>query len=786
MFFLFIGTFILLFIFFPGLVSAVTAGPNFPSTAVEDTSIGTGPWTSVSNILTTNDSRAGNSLGSSQITRYLKATNFGFSIPAGATIDGILVEWEVSIGIGSNAVTDHAVRIVKGGTIGSTDKSNATTWTTSDAFLTHGGSSDLWGETWTADDINATTFGTALSAIGSVTAPSMPQVDSVRITVTYTLATISVAGTAYTDQGTTTMSAGKTVSVSVNGAAASANTTTASDGTYTISGITSVAGDVLTLYLDGNTEKGIAVTVGSGSNLTGINIYENNLIARCDNSCSLTNSNLDTADNNGDADISAVYSVAGGALTLASGNSLFIPSGKTFAPGGDVNVPLNFTNNGTYTKGTETITITDTSSTNKTFTGGSGSYYNLAITGSGAGSVTISGSNSFNNFTIGAPKTVTFTSGTTQTIGGTFSATGTAGNVITINSSSAGSAGNLSKTSGNVDGNYLSLRDSSAGGGAVWFAGANSVSLGGNSGWVFNSASGGSGGGSGTSPAFNQNHFNIYKDDADLNSATSYVGEDTNASISPNTIFRLRFQVVNQGNGEGGITRRLEFKEDDGLWKRITANTNNVRLANSNNFTDDSLTTARLTETGAFTAGVGKDVDSQTDRTSLENGNYLEDEYALIFQSASMGHSYQFRITDAGNELAVYSKTPTIVIESVSLVPLNFNPQDGATIKTSKPNITFSLSKSGDCRASLTNESYDDMSGDIICSGAKSTFMSCQMPNLGANGSRTIYFACQDMFGNKDDASKTHSVTYNINLGNSESSILFKGMMDMLGSLMIK
>ncbi len=777
---------IVVFIFFPSLVFADSAGPNFPSSSVEDSSIGTATWTSVGNATASDNSRAGSSLGSSQITRYIKATNFGFSIPGGATIDGILVEWEVSIGMGSNPVTDHAVRIVKGGTIGSTDKSSGTAWTTSDVFLSHGGASDLWGETWTPADINATNFGAALSAIGSVTAPSMPQVDSVRITVTYTVAsTISVSGTVYTNEGTTTMGAGKTVSVSVNGAAAAGNTTTASDGTYTISSITSVASDVLTVYLDGNTEKGATVTVGSGSNLTGIDIYQNDLITRCDNSCSLTNANLSTADNNGDADISSVYSVTGSDLTLASGNSLFIPSGRTFAPGGNINLPLNFTNNGTYTKGTETIALTDTSSTNKTFAGGNGSYYNLSITGGGAGSVTISGNNSFNNFTIGAPKTVTFTSSSTQTIAGTFSATGTASNIITINSSSAGTAGNLSKASGNVECDYLLLQDSAASGGAVWFAGAHSTGLTGNSGWVF--AGAGGGGGSGGTPVFNQKHFQIFKDDKGLNSASSLAGEDVNYNVELGINVRLRFLVVNNGTGVGDITRRLEFKEDDGIWKRITSDLNNVRLVLSPHFADKEATTKILTSAGTFVAGQGKSTDSDTNKISLNSGEYVEDEYSLVFLNSAMGHSYQFRITDAGNVFDIYQAIPQISPESLELALYNINPVDGAVLKTKTPKITFSLNKIGDCRASLVNGSYDDMANATICFGQKSTFASCSMPNLGANGPKTIYFACQDNAGNKDTKENTHSVNYALSSNqNLFSFFTFKGIMNFIGGFIFK
>ena len=147
-----------------------------------------------------------------------------------------------------------------------------------------------------------------------------------------------------------------------------------------------------------------------------------------------------------------------------------------------------FSNSGTFTAGSSTISLTDTSSTSKTFAGGGGTYNTLSITGAGTGAVIITGSNTFSTFTINPPKTITFTISTTQTITGTFSCTGTSGNVITINSSSAGNAATLSKSSGTVSCDYLSVQDSAATGGATWNPGSNSTSVSGNSGWVFNSA----------------------------------------------------------------------------------------------------------------------------------------------------------------------------------------------------------------------------------------------------------------------------------------------------------
>jgi len=142
---------------------------------------------------------------------------------------------------------------------------------------------------------------------------------------------------------------------------------------------------------------------------------------------------------------------------------------------------------GTIAAGGNTINITDTSGSAKTFAGGGQTYGNLSIAGGGAGAVILTGSNTFNDFTVNAPKTVTFPSTVTTYINGVFTALGSAGNLITFNASTPGSAAILNKAGGTVSGDYLSIQDSTAEGGAVWQAGSHSASVSGNSGWVFSS-----------------------------------------------------------------------------------------------------------------------------------------------------------------------------------------------------------------------------------------------------------------------------------------------------------
>lgn len=167
-------------------------GPLSGSTFADDSGVGSAAWSSPSNAASSNNSYASASISFAASSHYLKATNFGFSIPSGATIDGIIVEWEKSDATESGAITDLRSRIVKGGTIGSTDKSSATAWPAADAYTTYGSSSDKWGETWTDSDINGSTFGAVIAA--QATGPgSVAQIDHVRITVHYTEATFDAA-----------------------------------------------------------------------------------------------------------------------------------------------------------------------------------------------------------------------------------------------------------------------------------------------------------------------------------------------------------------------------------------------------------------------------------------------------------------------------------------------------------------------------------------------------------------------------------------------------------------
>ncbi len=127
--------------------------------------IGTVDWTDPGNITASDDTAASCSFSASDESYFLVATNFGFAIPAGATIDGMLCRWEGKDGGGAGTVSHSVVNIVKGGTRGSADKSLGASFTATDNEYEFGGVSDLWSETWTASDINASNYGCAMSVV---------------------------------------------------------------------------------------------------------------------------------------------------------------------------------------------------------------------------------------------------------------------------------------------------------------------------------------------------------------------------------------------------------------------------------------------------------------------------------------------------------------------------------------------------------------------------------------------------------------------------------------------
>jgi len=130
-------------------------------------------------------------------------------------------------------------------------------------------------------------------------------------------------------------------------------------------------------------------------------------------------------------------------------------------------------------------TISMNSASAKTFSGG-GRTYGTLVQG-GAGVLTVAGSNTFADISNATqPATVRLTAGTTQTVSA-FSLSGTSGNLITLDTTVAGTRATLSDASGTVSVSFVSIKDINATGGATWDAltANGNVDAGNNLGWNF-------------------------------------------------------------------------------------------------------------------------------------------------------------------------------------------------------------------------------------------------------------------------------------------------------------
>lgn len=153
-------------------------GPSGPGTVVDDDTIGTIVWGNLDNVKV-DDNNGATAVGTA-ISHYLKATNFGFSIPGGATIDGILVEIKQR-DLGQNAL-ENSIKIVKGDAISGDEKKTGANLPDQYEYVSYGGALDLWGETWETSDINNSNFGVGFSVVGG----NVANVAYIRITVYFT------------------------------------------------------------------------------------------------------------------------------------------------------------------------------------------------------------------------------------------------------------------------------------------------------------------------------------------------------------------------------------------------------------------------------------------------------------------------------------------------------------------------------------------------------------------------------------------------------------------------
>jgi hypothetical protein len=221
--------------------------------------------------------------------------------------------------------------------------------------------------------------------------------------------TTAISGTVYTDEGVTTMGTGRTVRMLVNGADTGLTDDTDASGNYSISGAgvdALVSGDIVTLYLDGETEDAVTVMEVDDVENQNIHLYQNHIILRHETAGSITNIELDAA-NNGDSDITSLYTDGQSSnLTTLFGSTLYVLSGETYSPStGSVTIGGHFDNSGTFT---HSGTLTFNGGGAQNFTPGSATIDSNIVLSTSGTVVTLLGSDLNQNsksVTIGASTT---------------------------------------------------------------------------------------------------------------------------------------------------------------------------------------------------------------------------------------------------------------------------------------------------------------------------------------------------------------------------------------------
>jgi hypothetical protein len=159
-------------------------------------SAGTVAWTNPQNATTSNNIYATAALSSNDVSYWLRLQNWGFNLPRGVTLTGILVEVEQSASV-ANVVTSSVRLLMSPQSVTAAKGGSTSTWGTTDAYASYGGSTDLWGASSTsvsADQINSNFFGIDISVRNTGGSSVTAKVDHARITVYYVVPPIYGTG----------------------------------------------------------------------------------------------------------------------------------------------------------------------------------------------------------------------------------------------------------------------------------------------------------------------------------------------------------------------------------------------------------------------------------------------------------------------------------------------------------------------------------------------------------------------------------------------------------------
>lgn len=160
-----------------------------------------------------------------------------------------------------------------------------------------------------------------------------------------------------------------------------------------------------------------------------------------------------------------------------------------------------------------------------------------------------------------------------------------------------------------------------------------------------------------------QDYFRVRNDDGSETTATWVAAENTNASLTLDTTFRLRFVLDETAGGSATAGFNFYFSRNGGAYTQITT-ASAARFVTSGNVTDGAATTKQLIGgTGTFSAGVIESAGDGTGNLGINANGHTELEIVVQLNSGTfvVGDTCAFRVyLDNGTTLNTYLATPVI------------------------------------------------------------------------------------------------------------------------------
>ena len=192
---------ILATIFFPAAIFGQSDGPLFPNQSENQplfscSSCAGAIWNNTSKVSAADNVFSDASLmpnlycfqSQCYRSRYLTCHHFGFNIPGNATITGIVLTVKGKASIPAS-VLDSTVVLMKNYQPNGSNYASGGDWDTVNTLRIYGGPNDLWGTTWTPQEVNNNLFGAYVKVYNASANSPSALVDVVAITVFYSLGT---------------------------------------------------------------------------------------------------------------------------------------------------------------------------------------------------------------------------------------------------------------------------------------------------------------------------------------------------------------------------------------------------------------------------------------------------------------------------------------------------------------------------------------------------------------------------------------------------------------------